>query len=159
MTPQQSLAAVFLDTLFPLSYQHSMTHVKDFAGWNTVKIQLDAQHHAPTFQEREIWWCSVGLNIGDETNGKNKAYNRPVLILRKFNRQIFWGIPLSTKIKNSPHYHRIVLHDKEQSAMITPLRLFDSKRITHKMGQISPSQFAKVQQAVVDAMLKKQKPR
>jgi hypothetical protein len=37
---------------------------KDFPGWHRQKEQLHAQHHTPTFQEREIWWCSVGVNIG-----------------------------------------------------------------------------------------------
>ncbi len=132
---------------------------KDFEGWNKIKAQLDVLQTPPTFQEREIWWCSVGINIGDETNGKNVYYNRPVLILRKFNKQVFWGIPLSTKLKDTPHYHRIILHNKEQSAMITQLRTYDSRRITHKMGQLSTAQFIGVQEAVVNTILKKQKPR
>jgi mRNA interferase MazF len=57
---------------------------KDFPGWHRHKEQLHAQHQTPTFQEREIWWCSVGVNIGHEMDGKNQFYNRPVLIVRKF---------------------------------------------------------------------------
>ncbi len=52
---------------------------KDFPGWHRQKEQLHAQHQTPTFQEREIWWCSVGMNIGHEMDGKNQFYNRPVL--------------------------------------------------------------------------------
>ena len=44
---------------------------KDFPGWHRQKEQLHAQHHTPTFQEREIWWCSVGVNIGHEMDGKH----------------------------------------------------------------------------------------
>jgi hypothetical protein len=51
---------------------------KDFPGWHRQKEQLHAQHQTPTFQEREIWWCSVGVNIGHEMDGKNQFYNRPV---------------------------------------------------------------------------------
>jgi hypothetical protein len=54
---------------------------KDFPGWHRQKEQLHAQHHTPTFQEREIWWCSVGVNIGHEMDGKNQFYNRPVLMV------------------------------------------------------------------------------
>ncbi len=46
---------------------------KDFPGWHRQKEQLHAQHHTPTFQEREIWWCSVGVNIGHEMDGKNQT--------------------------------------------------------------------------------------
>jgi hypothetical protein len=45
---------------------------KDFPGWHYHKERLHAQHHTPTFQEREIWWCSVGVNIGHEMDGKNQ---------------------------------------------------------------------------------------
>ena len=61
---------------------------KDFPGWHRQKEQLHAQHQTPTFQEREIWWCSVGVNIGHEMDGKNQFYNRPVLIVRTFNRDV-----------------------------------------------------------------------
>ena len=72
---------------------------KNFDDWNLVKKNLDKNDSSPTFQKREIWWCSIGLNIGHEENGKNKDYSRPVLIIRKFNNHIFWGIPLTTQIK------------------------------------------------------------
>jgi mRNA interferase MazF len=77
---------------------------KDFPGWHRQKEQLHAQHHTPTFQEREIWWCSVGVNIGHEMDGKHHFYNRPVLIVRKFNPHIFFGVPLTTKITHNPYY-------------------------------------------------------
>ena len=76
----------------------------DFPGWHRQKEQLHAQHHTPTFQEREIWWCSVGVNVGHEMDGKNQFYNRPVLIMRKFNPHIFFGVPLTTKMKQNPYY-------------------------------------------------------
>lgn len=34
------------------------------------------------FKERQIWWASIGQNIGVEANGKNKKYERPVIILK-----------------------------------------------------------------------------
>lgn len=39
---------------------------KDFQGWHQVKEKLDLLKNPPTFQEREIWWCSIGMNIGYE---------------------------------------------------------------------------------------------
>ena len=36
------------------------------------RAQLQAQHQTPTFQEREIWWCSVCVNVGHEMDGKLK---------------------------------------------------------------------------------------
>jgi mRNA interferase MazF len=90
---------------------------KDFPGWHRHKEQLHAQHHTPTFQEREIWWCGVGVNVGHEMDGKNQFYNRPVLIVHKFNPHIFFGVPLTTKIKQNPYYLPIRFKDREQCVM------------------------------------------
>jgi mRNA interferase MazF len=69
---------------------------KDFTGWHQLKTQLQAEHCAPTFQQREIWWGCIGLNLGHEMDGKGQSYQRPVLIVRKFNPHIFYGVPLTT---------------------------------------------------------------
>ena len=127
----------------------------DFSRWHQLKEKLHSAHRAPTFKEREIWWCSIGLNIGHEENGKNEHFNRPILVLRKFNKHLFWGIPLSTKIKDTPHYHKITFRGREQCVMLTHLRLYDSKRLTHKMGQLPGHEFQPVQHMVSDLALGK----
>lgn len=75
-----------------------MEYEKDFDGWHPVKKGLDERTVIPTFRRREIWWCSTGINVGVEQDGKNHHYERPVLVVCKFNRRLFWGIPLSTQI-------------------------------------------------------------
>jgi mRNA interferase MazF len=130
-----------------------MTHVKDFAGWHTHKQHLDKEKPAPTFKEREIWWCSVGINVGHEIDGKNRYFNRPILVIRKFNPHIFWGVPLTTQMKNNPFYLPLDFkgqreQEKKRCVMLSHLRLYDSKRLHDKMGRISPQDF----QAVKDAL-------
>jgi mRNA interferase MazF len=90
----------------------------------------------------------VGVNIGHEMDGKNQFYNRPVLIVRKFNPHIFFGVPLTTKIKQNPYYLPIRFKDREQCVMLSQLRLWDGKRLTHKMGQLPDDQFEAVKQAL-----------
>jgi mRNA interferase MazF len=121
---------------------------KDFDDWNSVKKKLDTSHTAPTFQKREIWWCSIGLNIGHEENGKNKDYSRPVLIVRKFNDHIFWGIPLTTQIKEKHYYHKIHFKEKEQCVMLSQIRLLESRRLNDKMGKISQKQFDEIREVL-----------
>lgn len=123
---------------------------KDFDGWHTLKAELDALHYAPTFQQREIWWCSVGINIGHEVNGKSRLFNRPVLIVCKFNPHIFLGVPLTTKIKESPYYHPIHFRERPQCVMLSQLRLWEGKRLTHKLGKLSGEQFESVRKALRD---------
>ncbi len=117
---------------------------KDFDVWNSLKKDLNKKEKLPTFKQREIWWCNVGLNIGHEEDGKNKDFTRPVLILKKFNNHIFFGIPLTTQIKEKHYYHLIHFKEKDQCIMISQLRLFDSRRLLNKMGDLSPKQFNEV---------------
>ena len=90
----------------------------------------------------------MGVNIGHEMDGKNQFYNRPVLIVRKFNPHIFFGVPLTTKIKPNPYYFPIRFKDREQCVMLSQLRLWDGKRLKHKMGQLPDDQFETVKKAL-----------
>ncbi len=114
---------------------------------------MQCHTNAPIFKEREVWWCSIGANIGDEEDGKNEFFSRPVLVVRKFNKKIFWGVPLSTQIKDNPNYCKIFFKDKIQCAMLTQLRLFDRKRLTKKMGQLSSDDGGKIRKALREFIL------
>ena len=115
---------------------------KDFENWHTLKSKINRKNNLPTFKEREVWWASIGLNVGHETDGKGKNFNRPILVVKKFNNQLCWGVPLTTKIKNTPHYYQFSLDgSREQCAMLTHLRLWDVKRLTHKIGRLAEKEF------------------
>ena len=122
---------------------------KDFDSWNVLKKKLDAIHKTPTFQEREIWWCSVGLNVGHEENGKNDLFSRPVLVIRKFNKRIFLGIPLTSKIKeHHKFYHKIHFKDQVQSVMLSQVRVWESRRLTRIKGKLSADQFEEIRRVL-----------
>lgn len=121
---------------------------KDFNSWNNLKQKLNTTHNPPTFKQREVWWYSVGINVGHEENGKNEFFNRPVLVVRKFNNRIFLGAPLSTKIKENQFYHPMHLKGKDGSAMLSQIRVRDSKRLTHKIGNISQEQFETIREKI-----------
>jgi len=45
---------------------------KNFDSWNEPKKLLHTSVKSNRlFHEGDIWWCSVGLNIGSEQDGKN----------------------------------------------------------------------------------------
>ena len=79
--------------------------MKDFDTWNVHKKRIDSSNKLRYFHTREVWWTYLGINVGYEQDGKNGDFVRPIVILRKFNKQIFLGIPLTTKSKpNNPFY-------------------------------------------------------
>lgn len=44
-------------------------YIKDFDGWNTVKKLVHERVHDTDFYyyAREVWWCSVGVNVDVES--------------------------------------------------------------------------------------------
>ena len=117
---------------------------KDFDNWNKLKKDLDLKEKLPTFKQREIWWCHIGLNIGDEENGKNTNYHRPILIIKKFNKRIFLAIPLTTQIKDNLYYHKVNFQNKTQCAMLSQIRILDVKRLDRKMGKLTSEEFENI---------------
>lgn len=127
-----------------------LEYIKDFDGWHPCKKQLNHDAKVPTFHRREIWWCATGVNIGVEQDGKNDLYERPVLIVRKFNKRLFWGIPLTTQNKDFPHHIVIEFkatkerQAKKRSFIISQMRAYDSKRLTRPLGKLTPTQFERI---------------
>jgi hypothetical protein len=37
---------------------------KEFDKWNDVKKKTHHKHVSVLYREQEIWWCSLGVNIG-----------------------------------------------------------------------------------------------
>lgn len=124
---------------------------KDFQKWHKAKKELDKNLSRLFFHEREVWWCSVGLNVGFEQDGRGEYFARPVLIFKKFNNEVFWAIPLSTKIKKGKFYVPIELGDGvPRVVIISQLRLMDAKRLIDKMSTISDDNYGIIQKAVIN---------
>lgn len=123
---------------------------KDFKSWNSIKQLLDKKEGDVFYHEREVWWCSVGVNLGHESDGKHSHFERPVLIVKVFNRKVFWGIPLTSSIKINSFHISVWINDNLSSAMITQLRLFSSKRLLSKMTTIEMSEFVEVKKGIIN---------
>ena len=128
---------------------------KNFDEWNSLKQNLDREQKLILFKEQDIWWCSLSLNIGSEENGKNEYFSRPVLIIRKFNQRLFLGVPLTTQIKENKYYQKIIIKGKTQCAMISQLKVLESKRLRSKMTELSSDQFRDLRRGLSDMILEK----
>ena len=122
--------------------------IRDFDNWNLLKKKLDSAEKLQIFKEKEIWWCSLGINIGHEENGKNQLFHRPILILKKFNSHIFLGIPLTSKIKENKFYHHFSFKGKSQCAMLSQLRTWGSERLTHRIGNLTSEEFELIKRKI-----------
>ena len=93
------------------------------------------------------------MNIGHEENGKSQFFSRPVLVVRKFNKHLFFGIPLTTKIKENIYYHKINFKGEDQCAMLSQLKIFESKRMGSRMGDLPHGQFNEIRKRVAKIIL------
>jgi mRNA interferase MazF len=126
---------------------------KDFNAWCTEKQILEESGQTPRFHEREIWWCSIGINIGDEENGKNALFERPVLVIKKFNKEIALILPMSTKNKENAYYYPIEHDGVTFSVMLSQIRLISVKRFRRYIRKISPQQSLSIQRRFAETCL------
>ena len=135
-------------------------YLSKFIEWAKLKIKIHISNNSDlSFKNREIWWASMGVNIGSEQNGKNAKFERPVLVFRKFGQHMFWAVPLTTKEKgNLYHYkfnYKVYSEDdggnlneevKEGTMILSQLKTMSSKRLLRKMGVVPGDEFNKVRE-------------
>ncbi|MFA5184085.1 MAG: type II toxin-antitoxin system PemK/MazF family toxin [Patescibacteria group bacterium] len=119
---------------------------KDFFGWAKLKSEIHFTRDVRKvfFHTREIWWANLGVNIGHEEDGKNFHFERPVLIIKKFNQHLALSVPLSTSLKDNLYYCHFPLGGGLRSAMISQIRLISSKRLIRRIGDLNRSDFRQV---------------
>ena len=129
---------------------------KDFDAWNTIKIEVDKKIVSRDlfFYEREVWWSSLGLNIGVESDGKNESFERPVLVIKKFNSEMIWIIPLTSKEHLGVHYQKIIHEAGESWACLSQLKTISTKRLLRKIGMVSEKDFKLVVKSIFDYLKK-----
>ena len=122
----------------------------EFDQWNKNKKDIETNKNRPLFHEREIWFISLGLNIGSEQNGKGSRFLRPIIIIKKFNNNIFWALPTTKKRRNGIYYY-ICEYKKGVSttALVSQLRIFDGKRLQYKIGDITEIDFEEIRKRII----------
>ncbi len=125
--------------------------MKDFDRWNELKKKIDIDKHNPNNfpKEGEVWMSNVGLNIGFEQNGSEDNFSRPMLIVKKFNNQMFWAVPLSTKQKPFDFYFNYIdPNSKKVSAILAQIKLVSVKRLKRDIYVIAPELLEQIKQKI-----------
>ena len=118
---------------------------KDFQNWHIEKSQLHEEKRRPFFHEKEIWFSSLGLNIGFEQDGRGKNFLRPIIVIKKFNNEVLWGIPLTKNKKKGRYYFSFRFDkNKESTVILSQIRLIDSRRLQYKIGEIKDKDFVEI---------------
>ena len=129
---------------------NTKTHKKDFDGWNIQKKIIDGSENKKTFHEREVWFIKIGENVGFEQNGKGDEFLRPVVVYKKFSKNVFLGIPLTRTIKDGKFYSSFDFKGQRSVAILSQIRLFDSKRLSYATGRISKGDYGKLKEKLIE---------
>jgi mRNA interferase MazF len=119
---------------------------KDFDAWNTRKKETHAGTRWLAFYEREVWWAYSGVNVGVEMDGKHERFLRPVIIVRKFNKDMALIVPTTAQDKGDNKYYFCVAGDdgKRYTACLSQIRACSSKRFFRKIGTVDTANYERL---------------
>jgi len=126
-----------------------------FNYWNFLKKKINSiSNNDLFFKERDVRIATLGINIGTEQNGDDKFFNRPVLILKKINKDSLVVLPLSSVQKNSDFYYNFTNpFDKNVSIIIAQVKFISSKRLKRKLYRLDKIEFQKVKNRFAKVIL------
>lgn len=122
----------------------------NFDSWNNIKKDMHQNKNRVHFRQGEIWFVSIGHNIGYEVYGKGEKFLRPVVIFRKINKNTFLAIPLTSKIKEDRFHCIIDFKDKQNSAILSQVKTIDAKRLAYKTGNLDRNVFENLEKSFVE---------
>jgi mRNA-degrading endonuclease toxin of MazEF toxin-antitoxin module len=124
--------------------------LKDFNSWNIKKKSIqETGKNIDYYHPGEIWWCSLGVNVGDEADGKGENFRRPVLIIKSLSRKTCMIIPLTSS--PGDHKYRIdigIVNRKPAKAILSQMRIIDTKRFSVKIGLLNDNYFQIIRKAI-----------
>jgi mRNA interferase MazF len=129
--------------------------------WTKLKMRIHSnEERIIYFNEREIWWASIGINIGNEIDGKNGYFERPVLVLKKINPNSLLVIPITTQDKQGYYYLELGSETGKDIFILSQMRLISSKRLIRKMKNrtVSEKNFLLIKEKVAEILNIKAKP-
>ncbi len=125
---------------------------KEFDKWNEIKKETHTEEPR-LYTVREIWWCRLGANVGFEQDGSGRLFLRPVVIARAFGPNICLILPLTASKQKHPL--RVSVGDvqgKQASALLSQMRIIDTRRLVEKVGFMNKQVFAQLKKALKDLL-------
>jgi mRNA interferase MazF len=122
--------------------------IKKFIEWINLKEKLhNISAHVPLVKERDVWWVSIGENIGSEINGKSRLFSRPAVVLKKLARGLYLVAPTTSGFREGSWYVEILSGNKTSYICLHQVRVIDWRRLSSRMGSISSGDFKNLKQA------------
>ena len=127
---------------------------KHFDAWIKVKEKIHNDSNKTPFNEKEVWWCCLGENVGVEISGKGEDFTRPVVIFKKLSADEFLGIPLSTQLHNGSWYATFIFNSIRQTAFLSQIRTMSTFRLKRRIGELSNSDYKVIKKKLFELYFK-----
>jgi len=123
-------------------------YIKAFDKWNNVKKRIQDEERKVHIRSGEIRWCTIGVNIGSEMDGKGESFSRPVLIIHTIGSKLALVIPLTSKLKSVAGYIPFTFQNKEHSLCVHQLKVISTKRLLKRKGRITRNRLEQVKKVI-----------
>jgi mRNA-degrading endonuclease toxin of MazEF toxin-antitoxin module len=120
-----------------------------YEKWSCLKIKINSKKDIYC-NPGEIWWCSMGVNIGVEIHGKNDLFERPVLIIKVYNLSSILIVPITSKNKFGQYYEEI--EGIRGRVILSQPRTLSSKRLARKIQKISLADLERIKRRLKDSL-------
>lgn len=122
--------------------------IEKYNTWNKEKQRLNFSLRDLLFKEGEIWWCSIGMNIGEEVYGKGLNFRRPVIILKKLSHNSCIVMPTTTQPRMGTWYHHININLKDRWVMMNQIKFISANRLFVRESFIPEPEFIELKKSV-----------
>ena len=122
---------------------------KDFDKWHKLKVIIENREEI-FCNTGEIWWCSIGTNIGAENSGKNDLFERPVLVAKVYNKQSILVIPITSQPKDDKYHFHLKYNNQSGWLILSHARTISSKRLQRKLHRVSTKKNEEILEALIN---------
>jgi mRNA interferase MazF len=120
---------------------------KRFGEWVQYKEKLHyIKKGSPLIREGDLWWLSIGENIGSEINGKSHLFSRPGVILKRLSYRLYLIAPTTSQKREGSWYAQIMQEKRHVSICLHQIRVIDYRRLSNRLGKLDSNDFEKVKE-------------
>ncbi len=118
---------------------------KDFDKWNDLKKDMESTERSEIyFNNWDVWWTNIWLNLWTESCGKWENFRRPVLILKKLSLDNFIVIPLTSQKKTGTWFCEYELDWETNYIMLYQIKMMHKSRLERKIWKIETENFNEI---------------
>lgn len=133
--------------------------MKEFLKWIGLKEKIHFHKGKPPHvNEGDLWWISIGENVGTEINGKSNLFSRPVIIFKKLSREMYFVVPTTSKHREGSWYVTISHKNVVSVACLHQARSIDFRRLSSKIGSLDEKCFLDVRSGFTRLYVKNSPP-